>query len=80
VSAALFSTIRGERPVIILDDVLSELDENHQRALLLRLKSHQVFVTTTHPLEHPDIQLWSVNKGVVVPQRDMASVRSEYAP
>ncbi len=36
---------RGERPVILLDDVLSELDNKRQDFLLNQIKDYQVFVT-----------------------------------
>lgn len=39
---------RGEKPVILLDDVFSELDQVHQERLLDSLQGHQVFLTTTH--------------------------------
>lgn len=39
---------RGEKPVILLDDVFSELDARHQERLLASLQGHQVFLTTTH--------------------------------
>lgn len=44
---------RGEdKPVLLLDDVLSELDENRRTFLLKFLHSKfQAFITTTHPLE-----------------------------
>ncbi len=36
---------RGERPVILLDDVCSELDDRHEEALLGALQDAQVFLT-----------------------------------
>lgn len=68
VSAALFQSIRKEKPVILLDDVLSELDEHHQTALLGHLKDHQVLVTTTHPVPHrTGLRTWAVARGTVIP-------------
>ncbi len=65
-SAVLFREVRGERPVILLDDVLSELDDHHQQALLSSLAGHQVIITTTHtvPLKQR-CQVWKVGKGNV---------------
>ncbi len=37
-----------EQPVVLLDDVFSELDERHQELLLTHLGSTQTFLTTTH--------------------------------
>ncbi|HRH94112.1 MAG TPA: DNA replication and repair protein RecF [Candidatus Peribacteria bacterium] len=43
-----FRSIKKEQPVIILDDVFSELDDRHQHALLTSLAGCQVFLTATH--------------------------------
>jgi len=37
----------GRRPLLLLDDVFSELDHQRRRDLLLRLTEHQVVITTT---------------------------------
>lgn len=43
-----------EKPILLLDDVLSELDETRRTFLLKYLQGKfQVFITTTHPLEMP---------------------------
>ena len=39
---------KNTRPVLLLDDVLGELDENHQRLLLAQLRKGQSFLTTTN--------------------------------
>lgn len=66
VSAGLFQRARSERPVILLDDVLSELDPNHQSALLSHLSGHQVLITATHPTEElADLTAWEVGGGRV---------------
>lgn len=36
-----------KKPVVLLDDVFSELDSQRRKALTDHLKSHQVFITTT---------------------------------
>lgn len=57
---------RGEKPVVLLDDVFSELDDMHQEALLRSFEGYQVFVTATHvPPELHGAQLWEVENGVV---------------
>ena len=43
--AAVLRERMGEEPVILLDDVLSELDQNRQDFLLNELKNCQVFIT-----------------------------------
>ncbi|MBI5530771.1 MAG: DNA replication/repair protein RecF [Candidatus Doudnabacteria bacterium] len=43
-----------EKPILLLDDVLSELDETRRTFLLKYLQNRfQTFITTTHPLEMP---------------------------
>lgn len=43
-----------DKPVLLLDDVLSELDETRRTFLLRYLQAKfQTFITTTHPLEMP---------------------------
>lgn len=44
----------GEYPILILDDVFSELDENRQRLLINNLKDVQMFITTAEN-SHKDI-------------------------
>jgi DNA replication and repair protein RecF len=43
--AAVLHEIAGERPVALLDDVMSELDPARQRDLLRYLEGWQVFLT-----------------------------------
>ena len=47
-----FADVRGHWPVFLLDDLASELDRDHQRRLLERLRGSgaQVFVTGTDPI------------------------------
>jgi DNA replication and repair protein RecF len=44
--AAAAAQITGEHPVLLLDDVLSELDESRKAYLLTRMKEKQTFVTS----------------------------------
>ncbi len=58
--------IRSEKPIILLDDVFSELDEAHQHALLFGLDDHHVFMSTTHlPEEVSGMKVWEVREGTV---------------
>ena len=57
---------RGEKPVILLDDVFSELDPHHQQALLTVFGDHQVFITATHvPEGLEEAIVWEVGEGGV---------------
>jgi DNA replication and repair protein RecF len=47
-----YLSIGGDKPILLLDDVLSELDESRRMFLLKYLQGKfQTFITTTHPLE-----------------------------
>jgi DNA replication and repair protein RecF len=61
---------RGERPVILLDDALSELDDAHQKALMGALKSYQVLLTSARmpPSLPSDLTAWTVENGTVRPR------------
>jgi DNA replication and repair protein RecF len=59
---------RGERPVVLLDDAFSELDDAHQRALLDALQEYQVILTAVRmPPDARRIQEWEVSDGTVKP-------------
>ncbi|MDR0752215.1 MAG: DNA replication/repair protein RecF [Christensenellaceae bacterium] len=53
---ALFKERTNETPVLILDDVLSELDESRRRALLTSLADIQTLITCTEPSTETDSQ------------------------
>ncbi len=48
--SSLFYKVTGERPVVLLDDVLSELDETRQAYLLGGINDRQLFITSCHPV------------------------------
>lgn len=43
----LLEELRGQRPLLLLDDVFSELDTKRRHSLTTFLKDHQTFITTT---------------------------------
>ena len=49
---------RGEAPVLLLDDVFSELDRKRQEMLMVSVQGCQTFLTCTHleDLEQAGIQ------------------------
>ncbi len=47
--AGIIRRITGEQPVMLLDDVLSELDDTRQRYVLNRIEESQVFITCCDP-------------------------------
>jgi len=57
---------KGGNPVVLLDDVFSELDDAHQSALLAHLSGMQVLLTSTHvPAQLHGAQVWRVDQGNV---------------
>jgi DNA replication and repair protein RecF len=57
---------RGEKPVILLDDAFSELDDTHQSALLEGFRGHQVIMTATRvPPEAGKASVFPVEPGHV---------------
>ncbi|MDD4318882.1 MAG: DNA replication and repair protein RecF [Candidatus Peribacteraceae bacterium] len=65
--ASYLELCRNENPVILLDDVFSELDDDHQERVLGAFPGHQVFLTATHrpPALH-DAAVWLVDRGTAV--------------
>ncbi len=55
----------GESPVLLLDDVFSELDVSRQSALLERIKGAQCFITTAVPLKCAHAKSYTVAGGTV---------------
>ena len=70
-SLAIMKQLRGETPVLLLDDVFSELDRRRQRLLLEAVQGCQTFLTSTH-LEQLEaagalrMQVYHVSGGRVV--------------
>jgi DNA replication and repair protein RecF len=44
----MIEEITGQKPIILLDDVFSELDESRQKTLSNTIRGHQTIITTTH--------------------------------
>lgn len=67
----------GEKPVLLLDDVLSELDRTRQRQLITSFGDIQIFITTTELSEEitsqlQDYAIFSVENGSVI-RKDCSS-------
>ena len=61
---------RGEKPVVLLDDIFSELDADHRRRLLEAFTGHQVLLTATEmPVEQGAFtgSVRTVNGGSILP-------------
>ena len=61
----------GERAVLLLDDVMSELDEERRTYLIGALRENQLFITTTDIDEnirnnYPEARIFTIEKGKVI--------------
>ena len=57
-----------EDPVLLLDDVLSELDTKRQQMLLNKIKGVQTLITVAQPIDYfnkMDVNFFKVEKGKV---------------
>ena len=66
--ASILSEIREERPVLLLDDVLSELDNKRQNYLLNKINDYQVFITCCEKQNKRELEkgkIFLVDKGIV---------------
>ncbi|MBQ9624915.1 MAG: DNA replication/repair protein RecF [Clostridia bacterium] len=55
----------GESPVLLLDDVMSELDKSRQQKLMEQIEGVQAFITTTHlELSHKG-EVFTVSNGTI---------------
>lgn len=51
IEAALITETLGKNPIILLDDVFSELDPDRRRCLVENFKHHQVIITSVESIE-----------------------------
>lgn len=66
--AKILKQITGESPVVLFDDVLSELDENRQAYLLNNLEDFQVFITCCDPANttrHKEGKVFHIKNGQI---------------
>ncbi|MDP2691070.1 MAG: DNA replication and repair protein RecF [bacterium] len=60
-------SLTGDSPVVLFDDVFSELDEHRQKNLLSRFDADQVFITSTHlDFELEKGVFWRVESGSIL--------------
>ncbi|MGB9809830.1 MAG: DNA replication/repair protein RecF [Caldanaerobacter sp.] len=56
----------GEKPVLLLDDVMSELDENRKRYVLKKIKEIQSFITHTTRSDVKGDCIFRIHDGIVM--------------
>lgn len=67
--AEILKSMTGERPVALLDDVMSELDVNRQDYILNHIKDWQVFITCCEPstvLRLYDGKTFEIKQGQII--------------
>jgi DNA replication and repair protein RecF len=52
----IIKSVKGENPVLLLDDIFSELDEKHQKAVLNVIDKQQTIITSTEILKFGNLQ------------------------
>ena len=60
-----FEEQTGKKPLLLLDDVFSELDMNRQKMLLQAIVDHQTIMTTTHADHLPNYAVAREHAGLV---------------
>ena len=66
--ARMLSEVFMEKPVVLLDDVMSEIDRQRQDFLLKNTEENQVFITCCEPLESEylkDAKFFEIEDGVI---------------
>ena len=62
----LIEQVSGEAPLVLLDDVMSELDANRRDYLLHHLENRQIFITCCDPHQIESAEaIWEVSNGNV---------------
>ncbi len=85
--AALIYERTKERPVVLLDDIFSELDQQRTRALQSLLHhEHQLFIATARlddvvgMRDWEDLKVWLVHEGTLEAIDDLRSLESHFEP
>lgn len=64
-----YEQISGEKPILLLDDVFSELDEKRSQTLLEEISGQQTFLTTTESIpstrNHRSLNNYTVKQGKI---------------
>jgi len=50
IEAAIIQSKTNQKPIVLLDDVFSELDESRRRSLIKNFKDHQVIITSVEAI------------------------------
>lgn len=83
----IFDELTGEKPVLLLDDVMSELDMTRRTKLIEKISDVQTFITCTEKsdfVSNPDYHILEVKmcegKGIIHEEDRIASAEEEMEP
>ena len=64
----IIKEIKNEYPVLLLDDIMSELDINRRKYLLQKIKDFQVIITCTNKdsVQAENMMVYRINKGKAI--------------
>lgn len=62
----IFKQVAKEYPVLLLDDVLSELDKDRKNNLLKIINRYQTIITTTEIEQNDDLFIININSGKII--------------
>lgn len=73
-SLEIIKELYGEYPVLLLDDVLSELDVKRQKYVLNSINKYQTLITCTGIMDikkyiHDEVNVYNVKEGMIVEER-----------
>ncbi len=74
--ASLLYRVTGEKPVILLDDVMSELDASRQEYVLNHVKDQQVFITccdVIHTIRLKEGKIFRIEGGALAEEKEFSS-------
>lgn len=63
----------GERPILLLDDFMSELDEMRQKLFIENIKNYQIIITSTSKIiiKNRKNRLYNINNGKIISKEDI---------
>ena len=83
----IFDELTGEKPVLLLDDVMSELDMTRRTKLIEKISDVQTFITCTEKsdfVSNPDYHILEVKmcegKGIIHEEDQIASAEEDMEP
>lgn len=57
----ILAELTGKRPIVLLDDVFSELDSDRQKLLTRHFSKYQTIITSTNEIQVDECKITSLN-------------------